>query len=42
MYYNISFDIAAILMLIVIAAGMNTVLYTDTTYTSTCGDTCTL
>ncbi len=31
MYYNISFDIAAILMLIVLAVGMNTVLYTDTT-----------
>ena len=30
MYYNISFDIAAILMLIVIAVGMKTVLYTDT------------
>ncbi len=30
MYYNISFDIAAILVLIVIAVGMNTVLYTDT------------
>ncbi len=30
MYYNISFDIAAVLVLIVIAAGMNTVLYTDT------------
>ncbi len=31
MYYNISFDIAAILVLIVLAVGMNTVLYTDTT-----------
>ncbi len=31
MYYNISFDIAAILVLIVITGGMNTVLYTDTT-----------
>ncbi len=31
MYYNISFDIAAILVLIVIAVGMNTVLYTDST-----------
>ncbi|MCR5603713.1 MAG: response regulator [Lachnospiraceae bacterium] len=30
MYYNISFDIAAILILIVLAVGMNTVLYTDT------------
>ena len=30
MYYNTSFDIAAILMLIVIAVGMKTVLYTDT------------
>ena len=30
MYYNISFDIAAILLLIVIAVGMKTVLYTDT------------
>ncbi len=30
MYYNISFDIAAILVLLVIAVGMNTVLYTDT------------
>ncbi len=30
MYYNISFDIAAILVLIVIAVGMKTVLYTDT------------
>ncbi len=30
MYYNISFDIAAILVLIVIVCGMNTVLYTDT------------
>ena len=30
MYYNISFDIAAILVLAVIAVGMNTVLYTDT------------
>ena len=30
MYYNISFDIAAILMLTVIAVGMKTVLYTDT------------
>ena len=30
MYYNISFDIAAILVLIVIAIGMSTVLYTDT------------
>ena len=30
MYYNISFDIAAILVLIVLAVGMNTVLYTDT------------
>ena len=30
MYYNISFDVAAILVLIVIAIGMNTVLYTDT------------
>ena len=30
MYYNISFDIAAILMLVVIAVGMKTVLYTDT------------
>ena len=30
MYYNISFDIAAILVLIVLAIGMNTVLYTDT------------
>ena len=30
MYYNISFDIAAILVLAVIAVGMRTVLYTDT------------
>ena len=30
MTYNISFDIAAILVLIVIAVGMKTVLYTDT------------
>lgn len=30
MYYNISFDIAAVLVLIVIAVGMKTVLYTDT------------
>ncbi|MCR5508467.1 MAG: response regulator, partial [Lachnospiraceae bacterium] len=30
MYYNISFDIAAILVLIVIAGGMKTVLYTET------------
>ncbi|MBO4904932.1 MAG: response regulator [Lachnospiraceae bacterium] len=30
MYYNISFDIAAILVLMVLAVGMNTVLYTDT------------
>ena len=30
MYYNVSFDIAAILILIVIAVGMKTVLYTDT------------
>ncbi len=30
MYYNISFDIAAILVLIVLAIGMKTVLYTDT------------
>ncbi len=30
MYYNISFDIAAILVLIVLAIVMNTVLYTDT------------
>ncbi|MCR5301810.1 MAG: response regulator [Lachnospiraceae bacterium] len=30
MIYNISFDIAAILMLIVLIGGMNTVLYTDT------------
>lgn len=30
MYYNISFDIAAILVLIVIAGGMKTVLYTNT------------
>ena len=30
MYYNISFDIAAILVLIVITVVMNTVLYTDT------------
>ena len=30
MYYNISFDIAAILVLIVLSAGMNTVLYTET------------
>ncbi len=30
MYYNISYDIAAILVLLVIAAGMNTVLYTET------------
>ncbi|MBO4899192.1 MAG: response regulator [Lachnospiraceae bacterium] len=30
MYYNISFDIAAILVLAVIAIGMSTVLYTDT------------
>lgn len=30
MYYNISYDIAAILMLTVIAVGMKTVLYTDT------------
>ncbi|MCR5508897.1 MAG: response regulator [Lachnospiraceae bacterium] len=30
MYYNISFDIAAILVLTVIAVGMKTVLYTDT------------
>lgn len=30
MYYNISFDIAAILVLIVLAVGMKTVLYTDT------------
>lgn len=29
MYYNISYDIAAILILLVIAAGMNTVLYTE-------------
>ena len=29
MYYNISFDIAAVLVLIVIAVGMKTVLYTD-------------
>ncbi len=30
MYYNISFDIAAVLVLLVIAVGMKTVLYTDT------------
>ena len=30
MQYNISYDIAAILVLIVLAGGMNTVLYTDT------------
>ena len=30
MTYNISFDIAAILLLIVLAVGMKTVLYTDT------------
>ncbi len=30
MHYNISFDIAAILVLIVLAVGMKTVLYTDT------------
>ncbi len=30
MIYNISFDIAAILILIVLIGGMNTVLYTDT------------
>ena len=30
MYYNISYDIAAILILAVIAVGMKTVLYTDT------------
>ncbi len=30
MYYNISFDIAAILVLTVLAVGMKTVLYTDT------------
>ena len=30
MYYNISFDIAAILILIVLAVGMKTVLYTET------------
>ncbi len=30
MYYNISYDIAAILVLLVIAVGMNTVLYTET------------
>ena len=30
MYYNISFDIAAILILVVLAVGMNTVLYTET------------
>ena len=30
MYYNISFDIAAILVLAVLAIGMRTVLYTDT------------
>ncbi len=30
MIYNISFDIAAILMLLVLIGGMNTVLYTDT------------
>ena len=30
MIYNISFDIAAILMLVVLIGGMNTVLYTDT------------
>lgn len=30
MYYNISFNIAAVLVLIVLACGMNTVLYTDT------------
>ncbi len=30
MYYNISFDIAAILVLAVLAVGMKTVLYTDT------------
>ena len=30
MYYNISYDIAAILILLVIVAGMNTVLYTET------------
>ncbi|MCR5590138.1 MAG: response regulator [Lachnospiraceae bacterium] len=30
MYYNISFDIAAILLLVVLAVGMRTVLYTDT------------
>ncbi len=30
MYYNISFDIAAILVLLVIAVGMKTVLYTET------------
>ncbi len=29
MQYNVSFDIAAILVLIVLAVGMNTVLYTD-------------
>ena len=29
MYYNISYDIAAILILLVIVAGMNTVLYTE-------------
>jgi signal transduction histidine kinase/ActR/RegA family two-component response regulator len=31
MVYNVSFDIAAILVLIVLAVGMNTVLYTETT-----------
>ena len=30
MIYNISFDIAAVLMLLVLIGGMNTVLYTDT------------
>ena len=30
MYYNISFDIAAVLVLAVLAVGTNTVLYTDT------------
>ena len=30
MYYNISYDIAAILVLLVIAVVMNTVLYTET------------
>ena len=30
MYYNISFDLAAILLLLVIAVGMKTVLYTET------------